>query len=446
VPLEGLEPPTLSLGRNCSSIELQRQRQKSSDLVLSPVLTTVTTVKVYLVALGSRGDNEPFRALAREAATAGHEVYFAHTADLAPDPTASYEELPLPGSMERIIAQQGVSTVRALMNYRSVMQPLLRGVWDASTEQILDTRPDVVVYHPKVVTAATAAHAIGAIAAEVEIVPTMTPTNEFPPAGLPLAIPSRWNRVSYALLQAGLSSFAPILRELAEKLGVIRTESDLVLCPVSQTLVPRPTDWPDFAHITGPWHLPSEESLDPELEAFLQDGNVFYAGFGSMRDSHGEHRALALVNAARARGMKTLLVTGWGGVVPTAEHQRATDVLVRESVPHSTVLPRVAVGIHHGGAGTTHAFLRAGTPSLIMPFLGDQPWWASRLHTQGLGPRALRRRETRLSVIDQAITEALSKRERVARAATDMAGEDGLGTALRIIEEAEAGVFPLRPA
>ena len=59
------------------------------------------------------------------------------------------------------------------------MQPLLGDVWDTTTRQILDIRPDVVVYHPKVMTAATAAHAVGALAAEVEIVPTVTPTSEW---------------------------------------------------------------------------------------------------------------------------------------------------------------------------------------------------------------------------------------------------------------------------
>ncbi|MDA2980222.1 MAG: glycosyltransferase [Actinomycetota bacterium] len=403
-------------------------------------------MKIYLAALGSRGDNEPFRALATRAAAHGHEVFFAHTSDLSSDPLAPYEELELPGSMEKVIADQGVSTLRALLNYRSVMQPLLGNVWDTTTRQILDIRPDVVVYHPKVMTAATAAHAVGALAAEVEIVPTVTPTSEFPSAGIPLRLPPSWNRVSYSWVRAGLSSFQPALTKLAAELGVIRTQSDIVLCPVSPTLVPQPADWPDFAHVTGQWQMPSVEPLDPQLEEFLSGGNVFYAGFGSMRDTHGRSRAQALVSAARALGMKTLLTTGWGGLVPSPEHQGASDVLIRSSLPHSQVLPTVSAGIHHGGAGTTHAMVRAGTPSIIMPFLGDQPWWAGRLETRGLGPRALSRRETRPSVIARAITEALSTREAVTSASRAMASDDGLGEALRIVEQAEAGVSPLRPS
>jgi sterol 3beta-glucosyltransferase len=304
----------------------------------------------------------------------------------------------------------------------------------------------VVVYHPKVMTAALAAHAVGAIAVEVDIVPTMTPTEEFPPAGIPAGIPRSWNKAAYSLVNAGMSSFASTLRKRADDLGVIRVESDLVLCPVSPTLVPHPADWPEFAHVTGQWHRASEDELDPVLERFMSDGQIVYAGFGSMRDSRGKARAGAIVKAARSLGMKTLLVTGWGGLVPTAEHEQASDVLVRTAVPHSAVLPRVAVGIHHGGAGTTHAFVRAGTPSIIMPFLADQPWWGARLSSLGLGPKPLSRATTRPSVIAKSITEALSQRVKVERAAATMAQEDGAGVALTIIERAEAGVSPLRPA
>ena len=401
-------------------------------------------MKIYLVTLGSRGDNEPFRALALEAAVAGHEVFFSHTSDLPSTEAAPYTELELPGSMESLIASQGVSALRAAVTYRSVMRPLLERVWEASTDQILDIRPDVVVYHPKLITAATVAHAVGALAAEVEIVPTMTPTAEFPPAGIPAFFPSSWNLRAYSLVKAGVASFRPVLASLASRLGVIRTDSDLVLCPVSPTLVPQPRDWPGFAHITGQWHLDTESTRDDELEEFLRDGQVLYAGFGSMKDSLGRDRAQAIVEAARSLGMKTLLVTGWGGLIPHPSHRDTSDVLIRESVPHSSTLHHVAVGLHHGGAGTTHAFVRAGTPSVMMPFLGDQPWWAARLAGQGLGPRALHRRERRPAVIARALTQALGMKEAAQHAARAMALDDGTATALHILEEAEAGVGALR--
>ncbi|MDB4607017.1 glycosyltransferase [Pontimonas sp.] len=401
-------------------------------------------MKIFLATLGSRGDNEPFRALALEASSAGHEVFFAHTLDLAADPTAPYTDVVFPGRISEVIANQGVSPLKAILNYRSVMKPLMDGILDATTQHIIDIKPDVVVYHPKVLTAATAAHSIGAIALRAEMVPMLNPTAEFAPVGLPSWIPASWNKASYRLVNASLSAFNGKAKKLADALGVRQTEPDISLIPVSPTLISPPADWPEDVVITGAWHIPQRGQLDEELAQFLEFGPVLYAGFGSMKDSHGARRADTIVQAARSQGMRVLLVTGWGGLEPSALHEAAPDVLIRESVSHSEVLPHCAVAIHHGGSGTLHAMVRAGVPSVIMPFLGDQPWWADRLHRQGLGPTAISAKTTDYRKVASAIETARELRDVVQVAAFAMESEDGLAEAVRVIEEAEAGVHPFR--
>ena len=403
-------------------------------------------MKIYLATLGSRGDNEPFRALALEAASAGHDVYFAHTEDLPSSADAAYTELLLRGSVGKVVAKQGVSTLRALTNYRSVMTPLVEGVYADTTAHIQDIRPDVVVYHPKILTAATATHAVGGIAVMAEMVPITTPTSEFAPPGIPSPLASSWNKSSYRLIAAGMAAFGSPRKKLAKDLGVIRTGHDLSLVPVSPTLITPPADWPKDTVMTGQWFIPEREKLDEQLRAFLEFGPVLYAGFGSMRDSRGLARAHAIVSAARSVGMKTLLVTGSGGLVAAKEHTLASDVLVRETVAHTTVLPHIDVALHHGGAGTVHAMVRAGVPSVIMPFLGDQPWWAQRLHAMHLGPPALSRHTTRYQTIANSLVQARSYSDVVNVAALKMATEDGLARAIEIIESAEAGIHPLKPA
>jgi len=170
--------------------------------------------------------------------------------------------------------------------------------------------------------------------------------------------------------------------------GSFSTQPDLTFVPVSPSIISPPKDWPDDVVMTGSWNTPGHGQLDEELAQFLEFGEVLYAGFGSMRDSRGVARADAIVQAARSLGMKTLMVTGWGGLVPGPTDHLAPDILVRESVPHTEVLPHCKVAIHHGGAGTLHAMLRAGVPSVIMPFLADQPWWARHLHQQKIGTRS----------------------------------------------------------
>ena len=419
---------------------------KSSEGPLSHQLTRVCGVKIYLATIGSRGDNEPFRALAREAAAAGHDVFFAHTSDLPSEPREPYAELSIPGSFEAQIAEHGVSITRALLNYRSTMKPMLEAANQAVITQIQEVSPDVVVYHPKLVTAPVAAHAVGAIAVIVELFPTVTPTREFPALGFPHGLPGRLNRASFRMIQWALSGAAKPARKAAKELGVLRHEPDLTLCPVSQALVPQPADWPGHALVTGAWTSPTVGTIDTELQEFLASGPVVYAGFGSMKDSRGAGRATVIVEAARLLGFKTLLVTGWGGLEPSSAHVDAPDVMVRSTVPHSEVLPQVAVAIHHGGAGTTHAMIASGVPSVIMPFLADQPWWAARLKHLGLGPGAVPRSLTNPTTLNRALVGAIERGDAVRTAAEFMALEDGLGRALGIIEEAEAGVQDLRPA
>ena len=401
-------------------------------------------MKILLATLGSRGDNEPFRALALEASSAGHEVFFAHTLDLAADPKAPYTDLVLPGRISDVIADQGVSPVKALLSYRSVMKPLMDGILDASTEHILQIKPDVVVYHPKVLTAATAAHSVGAIALRAEMVPMLNPTAEFAPVGMPSWIPASWNKASYRLVNASMNAFNGKAKKLADLLGVRQTEPDISLIPVSPTLISRPLDWPEDVVMTGAWHTPQHRELDEELAQFLEFGPVLYAGFGSMKDSHGERRADTIVQAARSLGMRVLLVTGWGGLEPSALHESAPDVLIRESVSHSEVLPHCTVAIHHGGSGTLHAMVRAGVPSVIMPFLGDQPWWADHLHRQGLGPNSVSAKTKDYRQVAAALEEAIGLTDVVQVASLAMASEDGLAEAVRVMEEAEAGVHPFR--
>jgi sterol 3beta-glucosyltransferase len=304
----------------------------------------------------------------------------------------------------------------------------------------------MVLYHPKLVTAPVAAHHVGALAVIAEMFPTLTPTKEFAAAGLPAGLPQWLNKSSYKLIQAGLHAMGAPAKTLATQLNVLNIEPDLTLCPVSPTLVPKPADWPDWAHVTGRWSSPLGGESDPELDRFLSSGNILYAGLGSMKDSWGARRADAIVRAARTTGLKTLLVTGWGGLVASQDHQTAPDVLVRKSVPHELVFPRVHLALHHGGAGTTHAALAAGVVSVIMPFIADQPWWATRLHTRGFGPKPLSRKTNNPKKIASALLSALDYTKAAKEAGEAIQVEDGLGRALALMEQAESGVLTLRPS
>ncbi|WP_413318162.1 glycosyltransferase [Agrococcus sp. 1P02AA] len=393
-------------------------------------------MRLLLATAGSRGDVEPFVALATAAVARGHEVLLvgpAGTAALAAA-SAGVEVRELGVDYRRLLEEQGGSPLRAMRSFGRVVRPAMREVIVESARIALEHAPDALVHHPKVLSAAMAASRVGAASVLAELVPTVTPTAAFPAAGTIPAGPGLLNRASYRLGGAAAAMFRRELGEAATLLGhPAPAATAAALIPVSPTLLQRPGDWPASARLTGAWSAAGQaERLDPELERFLQRGDVLAVGFGSMSSGDPLRRGAAFVEAARALGLRTLVIRGWGGAdVP--ERLRGDDVLVVDAAPHATVLPRVLVAAHHGGAGTAHAAVRAGVPSVVMPFLADQPFWAAALRRRGLAPAPLRRGAGARS-IGAAVEQALRCGARARVAAERMAREDGTGTALDVLE------------
>ncbi|GAA1463331.1 VC0807 family protein [Williamsia maris] len=123
--------------------------------------------------------------------------------------------------------------------------------------------------------------------------------------------------------------------------------------------------------------------VPPLLDEWLDAGEPpIYWGFGSMRVEDPDRLAADFADVCRERGQRGLIVVGWSDL---NDHSYGDHIKVVESVNHSAVLPRCRAAVHHGGAGTTAAALRAGLPSLICPVLADQPFWGTRVTELGVG-------------------------------------------------------------
>jgi UDP:flavonoid glycosyltransferase YjiC (YdhE family) len=107
-----------------------------------------------------------------------------------------------------------------------------------------------------------------------------------------------------------------------------------------------------------------------------------------------------------------------------------------DSIPHAWLFERVGVVVHHGGAGTTAAGLRAGIPSVVVPYHGDQPFWGQRIAQLGVGPQPVPRKKLSVDSLAQAIQSALTDKEMHQRAAdlgAKIRSEDGVARAIEII-------------
>jgi vancomycin aglycone glucosyltransferase len=132
---------------------------------------------------------------------------------------------------------------------------------------------------------------------------------------------------------------------------------------------------------TGAWILPDERPLAAELEAFLAAGTApVYVGFGSMRAP--DDVARVAIEAIRAQGRRVVLGHGWADLALIDEKD---DCFAVGEVNQQALFGRVAAVVHHGGAGTTTAATRAGAPQVVVPQMGDQPYWAGRVADLGIG-------------------------------------------------------------
>ncbi len=211
-----------------------------------------------------------------------------------------------------------------------------------------------------------------------------------------------------------------------------------VLYGFSPTVIPKPTDWPPWIHVTGYWFLdrPSDWKPPEELVDFLKSGTPpVYIGFGSMSQIDPEEATDIVLEALRITRQRGILGTGWSGL---GKADLPPEVFRIESIPHDWLFPRISVVVHHGGAGTTATGLRFGIPSIITPLFGDQFFWAKRVYALGAGPAPIPKGKISKEILANAINEALHNKNILIRAeqlGEIIRSENGIGKAVEIVEE-----------
>lgn len=405
--------------------------------------------RILLATTGTRGDVQPLVALGRELARRGHEITVAAPDDARPLVEAhglafrsagvDFEALSR-SARGRDWLESGASPLAYARHVRELFVPLqTRGceAADAAVEGM-----DALVYYP------LAAHFLHA--AERRRLPVVaTPFVPWIPSGeiAPLFMPSlraRWLRRALGHLthRAFWSPFMASHRAYRARVGLPSVRApdlshhafELRVPHVhlySEALSPRPDDWPAWATIGGRCALPADGYEPPaELARFLEQGpKPVYVGFGSMTGHHAEAHGATLLDALERAGLRAIVATGWGGL---AISRPPDSVHVVADVPHAWLFPRVAAVVHHGGVGTFSAGLAAGRPTLMIPFFGDQPFWARRAAELGVGPPAIPRRELDARRLAEGIRRAVgepSYAERAAEIARRMAQEAGCARA-----------------
>jgi UDP:flavonoid glycosyltransferase YjiC (YdhE family) len=412
-------------------------------------------MRINIVNSGSRGDIQPYIPLALGLQRAGHAVKLTVPNNYR-EWICSYgiEHAPMEGDVQemmdgeqglRFIESKSFATLRILAE---MMEPVIERASRDTLESAQDSDLLIGAFGTYGVTYSIA-NKLG-IPWMFGMLQPMHPTREFPSFGVAdkVSAGAVGNYISHLMVeQAQWMSMRKIGNQVRREvlnmepysfwgpLAEARKQRIPAIYGYSPSVLPKPRDWGDHLHVTGYWFLDEHHWEPPaDLVDFIESGPPpVYVGFGSMPTRHPEQLAQTALDALKMAGQRGVLVTGWGGL-------KAGDlpdtVFKVESAPHSWLFQRMAAVVHHGGAGTTGAGVRAGVPSIITPVFADQPWWGMRLYSLGVAPKPIPRKDLTAEQLADAIRIAVTDetmRERAAQLGERVRAEDGVGSAVRVI-------------
>jgi sterol 3beta-glucosyltransferase len=412
-------------------------------------------VRIAIPALGTRGDVLPYVVLGDGLRRAGHDVIVSTTErfrGLVENAGLRFHALPGDPGHIFAAAHLNVSPRRPLRHVNAIHKGVNALVEQVRAEELLHAWGEVelVVFGPSTTFGHFNAEKLGARSAMVTMTPSVGTGAFAHPVLSPLLRLGRWgNRATWLLGErAQRQTFKEPLRPaqrrawglptlpLAQPGARVRWPPFPVLHAYSTAVVPRPSHWPGHVTVTG-WLLPprSRDPLPSEVERFLDAGDPpVYVGFGSMPVADPERIGHELVGALARTGSRAIVCGK--ELVCVAALDRSDSVLVADELPHERLFERVSGVVHHGGSGTLGAGLRAGRPTLVVPFLFDQFFWGRRVRSLGAGPSPIPFARLSRTQLASALRQLRSERCRAAARSLGqrIAAEDGVARAAQELE------------
>ncbi|WZY74180.1 sterol 3-beta-glucosyltransferase UGT80A2-like [Brassica napus] len=432
-------------------------------------LQYIPPMQIVMLIVGTRGDVQPFVAIAKRLQEYGHRVRLATHANFKEFVlTAGLEFYPLGGDpkvlAEYMVKNKGFlpSGPSEIQIQRKQMKDIINSLLPACKEPDPDSgnsfKADAIIANPP---AYGHTHVAEALRIPIHVFFTMpwTPTSEFPHPLSRVKQPAGY-RLSYhivdSLIWLGIRDMIKDLRKKKLKLRPVSylsgTQGSGSNIPHgymwSPNLVPKPKDWGPQIDVVGFCFLDLASNYEPpaELVEWLEAGDKpIYIGFGSLPVQEPEKMTEIIVEALERTKQRGIINKGWGGLGNLKEPKDFVYLL--DNVPHDWLFPRCKAVVHHGGAGTTAAGLKAACPTTIVPFFGDQPFWGERVHARGVGPAPIPVDEFSLHKLEDAINFMLDEKVKSSAEtlAKEMKDEDGVAGAVKAFFKHLPSTQPISP-
>lgn len=412
-------------------------------------------LRITCLTIGSRGDVQPYIALCKGLMAEGHKPKIATHAEFEPwIRSHGIDFAPVdgdPAELMRICVENGMFTYsflrEASSKFRGWIDDLLSSAWVSCQDS------DLLIESPSAMAGIHIAEALRIPYFRGFTMP-WSRTRAYPHA---FAVPENrmggyYNHITYVMFDNIFwkAIAGQVNRWRHKELGLKATNLDRMqqnkvpfLYNFSPSVVPPPLDFPDWIRITGYWFLSEGSDWTPpkELAEFISraraDGKkLVYIGFGSIVVSDPAALTRTVIESVQKADVRCILSKGWSDRLGDPSSVKVETPLPAEihqiqSAPHDWLFSQIDAAAHHGGAGTTGASLRAGVPTIVKPFFGDQFFFGSRVEDLGVG---VCMKKLNVSVFSRAIWEATHSERMIVKARNlgiQIRSEDGVATAIQ---------------
>jgi sterol 3beta-glucosyltransferase len=401
-------------------------------------------VKILIPTMGTRGDVQPYIALAEKLKLSGFDAVIAthpcwrklicgyniEFAPIGPDIDIEYEAAKIRGNAKHWI-------LGALQTAKFIMSNM-----EKASDELLKLCKEcdlVIVSHSQVGGAEAEASGVPYISVSLQpdVIPKKLDENRI------------YKRFKNNLISAIISPpmVAPY-NKLRTKLGLkkVKTFDQLIspylnIIPISSTVYPPNELWEDKNKVIGYWFLDDFENYSPswELKEFLEGGPppvIVALGAMSFESSTEKNKLDIIVNSISKSGMRGIIQ----GFNRTMENYILPNNIIRvDSIPHSWLFRQGYCVIHHGGLGTTASALKAGVPAIVIPHVLDQYLWANKIYELNAGPKPVSCKDLTesnlIEVIDTLKRNYNEISSSVKAISEKINNEDGLTKTVEIIKE-----------